>query len=105
MTGHMRTHNGRATEERYSWSASPLGEEPQAYRMEFPTKGGPRIYLVEVCPGRAATRTAMRVHFLHRYVRDTVVILEEGNLPHPRLPQCNMLVPWRALNRIHPATT
>ena len=32
----------------------------------------------------AATRTAMRVHFLHRHVLDTVVILEEGNLPHPR---------------------
>ena len=27
-------------------------------------------------------RTAMRGHLWHRYVRDTVVILEEGNLPH-----------------------
>ena len=40
----------------------------------------------------------MRVHFWHRHVRDTVVILEEGNLPHPRCPLCDMLVLWKALN-------
>ena len=26
-----------------------------------------------------------------------MVILEEGNLPHPRFPQCDILVPWSAL--------
>ena len=36
-----------------------------------------------------------------RYVRDTVIILEEGNLPHPRCENCDMLVPWRALNVRH----
>ena len=46
----------------------------------------------------------MRVNFLHRHVRDTVVVLEEGNLPHPRCPRCDMLFPWRALNRSHLAT-
>ena len=45
----------------------------------------------------------MRVHFLHWHVLDTVVILEEGNSPHPRWAQCNMLVPRRALNGRHPA--
>ena len=35
----------------------------------------------EVCPGRAATRKAMWVHFFHRNVRDTVIILEEGPPP------------------------
>ena len=25
----------------------------------------------------------MRVHFIQRHVRDTVIILEEGNLPTP----------------------
>ena len=43
----------------------------------------------------------MQVHFLHGNVQDTVVILEEVNLPHPRFPQCDMLVPWRTLNRRH----
>ena len=43
----------------------------------------------------------MQVHFIHRNVRDTVVILEEGNTPHPRSPRRNMLVPWSDLNRSH----
>ena len=29
-----------------------------------------------------------------------MVILEEGNPPHPQCPLCSMLVPWRSLNRI-----
>ena len=40
----------------------------------------------------------MWVHFLHRHILDTVVILEVGNLSHPRCNRCNILVPWRALN-------
>ena len=43
----------------------------------------------------------MRVHFWRRHVRDTVIILEEGNLPHPRCENCDMLVPWRSLNGRH----
>ena len=46
----------------------------------------------------------MRVHFLHRHVWEPVVISEEGNLPHPRCPQYNMLFPYFALNERHPAT-
>ena len=46
----------------------------------------------------------MRVHFMHRCLLDTVVILEEGNFPQPWCAQCNMLVPWRALNGRHLAT-
>ena len=46
----------------------------------------------------------MGVHFLHRHVLDNVFILEEGNLPQPWCPRCDMLVPWSALNQRHPAT-
>ena len=53
---------------------------------------------------KMATRTAIRVHFVHRHVLDTVVILEEGNFPHPRCAKCDMQVPRRALNRRHPGT-
>ena len=38
---------------------------------------------------------------VHVNLVDIVIILDEGNLPHPRLSQCNMLVPWRALNGKH----
>ena len=54
--------------------------------MAFPSKGGFRICPVKGCMGRAATRMAMRVHFLQRHVLDTVVILEEGNTPPPTVP-------------------
>ena len=33
-----------------------------------------------------------------------MIILEEGNILHPQCPRCDMLVPWQALNRRHPAT-
>ena len=46
----------------------------------------------------------MQVHFFHRNVRETVIILKEGNLPHPRCPQCDMLLPWQELNGRHLAT-
>ena len=104
LTGHMRTQHGREVEGRHSWEAAPLGEEPWTYRMTFPTVGGPRNCLGECCPGRTAMRTAMWLHFLHRHVRDTVVILEGGKPLHPLCPRCDMLVPWHALNGKHLAT-
>ena len=50
------------------------------------------------------TRAAMRVHFVHSHVHDTVVILEEGNLPLPRCPRCDLQVSRRALNGRHLGT-
>ena len=44
------------------------------------------------------SRSTLRVHFIHRHVRDTVVILEEGVHPVPRCPKCDILFTWRALN-------
>ena len=79
------------------------GGEAQTYRLEFP-KGGTTECPVEGCPGRAGTRTAMRLHVWRRHVRDTIIILEEGNLPHPRCKNCNMFVPWRALNSLNKST-
>ena len=68
-------------------------------------KGVPRSCPVEGCPEKKGNRTAMQVHFLHWHVLDTVVILEEGNLPHPQFPQCKILVPWCIMNGRHPATS
>ena len=93
MAGHMKTHHWPEAEEIWSWTTLAMGEEKRTYRMAFPDKGGPRSCPVEGCPGRAAMRTAMRVHFLHRHVWYTVVILEEVNLPHPWCPRCKILVP------------
>ena len=59
------------------------GDKPRAYSMVFPMRAGTRPCPVEGCSCRALMRTAMMVHFWYRHVRDTMVILEEGNLPHP----------------------
>ena len=84
-----------------SGSPPPKGE-PQMYRMSFSTVAGQRDCTVKGCKGREVTRIGLHVHFLHRHMRDTMVIREKGNLPHPRLPSCDMLVPWSALNGHHP---
>ena len=80
------------------------GNEPRTYRMAFLTRSGPRPCPVEGCSGRASTQTAMRVHFWHRHVRDTVVILEEGNPSYTRCPLCDMLVVYKALTGMHRRT-
>ena len=84
MAGHMRTLHGRAAEYRRSWEVSPLDEEPWTYRMALPTAGGLLSCPVESCPEQVAMRMAILVNFMHLHVRDTVVILDKGNLPHPR---------------------
>ena len=48
--------------------------------------------------------TNLRIHFLHHHARETIAIMDEGNGPHPRCPNCNIFVPWAALNRRHPNT-
>ena len=75
------------------------------YKMNFPTKDGRRRCPVEGCLGVLATRAAMRVHFVHRHVHDTVVILEEGNLPLPLCPWCYLQVSRKALNGRHLETS
>ena len=103
---HGMTQNIKTKERWWNWTDAATGGrggEPTTYRIEFP-KGGERECPVEGCLGRARTRTAMKVHFWHRHVRDVVIILGEGNLPHPICPRCDILVPWRSLNGCHKTT-
>ena len=58
------------------------GDNTRTFRMMFQEKAGPRPCPVEGCSVWAATRTSMRLHFWHRHIRDTMVILDEGNLSH-----------------------
>ena len=69
--------------------------------MVFPTRAGSRPFPVEGCSIQSLMRTAMRVHFWRWHVRYTVVILEEGDLTHPRFPLCDILVLCKALNGTH----
>ena len=42
------------------------------------------------------------MHTLHLNMWDTMIIVEEGNLPHPWFPHCEILVPLEAPNSRHP---
>ena len=75
------------------------------YKINFPARDGRRQCPVEGCPGVSATRAAMRVHFVHRHVHKTGVILEEGNLPLPQCPRCDLQVSRKALNGRHLETS
>ena len=79
LAGHMQTQHGKEAGGRRRWAATVPGGEPSTYMMAVLTAGGPRNCPIEGFPGRAATRTAMRVHFFHRHVQDTVIILEDGS--------------------------
>ena len=81
------------------------GNEPRTYRMEFPAKAGPRYFPVEGCSGWEVMWTAMKVHLWNQHVRDTILIMEEGNLPHPRCTLCDTLVLWKCLNGSHKSTS
>ena len=104
MSSHLMNQHGKAAGRRCQWTTPTEDRVPQKYRMSFPEKGGPRKCPVEGCPEKLATRKTMRVHFVHPHVLNTVVMLEEENLPHPRCVRCDMQVPRRALNGRHPGT-
>ena len=81
------------------------GRETRSYKMDFSTVvGGARNCPIKGCRGQAATQMVMSLHFLHWHVRDTMIIMEEGNLPHQWCPQCDILVPWKSLNGQHVTT-
>ena len=54
--------------------------------------------------GWVTMRTNLQIHFMHRHRYDTVVILEEGNCPHPCCLACEMIIPWETLNCHNHAT-
>ena len=103
MPSHLMTRHGKSATRRHLWAPQTDGGT-WTYKMSFPAKGSRRRCPVEGCPGVLATRTAMRVHFVHRNVHDTVAMLEEGNLPLPRCPRCDLQVSRKALNGRHLGT-
>ena len=56
---------------------------------------------MEGCQWKASSQKNLRVHFSHQHSQDSIVILEEGNQPHLRFPQCDMFFPQEALYQVH----
>ena len=106
VAGNTSTEKNRkiAGGRRY-WGTTSPGKEPRTYNMVFLTTGIPSNCTIEGCRVRAVTQMAIQVHFIYQHDRDTVIILEEGSLPHPRYPWCDMLLTWKALNEKHNTTT
>ena len=100
MSSHLMNRHGKAAERRHLWAPQTDGGA-RTYKMSLPAKGGRGQCPVEGFPGVLSTRTAMQVQFVHQHVHDTVVMLEEGNLPLPRCPRCNLQVSSKALNGRH----
>ena len=82
----------------------PPGGEYQTYRVSLPKHMLRLRCPVEGCMGGASNRTNLRVHFSYRHVRDTIVILEEGNRPYPQCPKCVIFMSHKDLNVRHLAT-
>ena len=82
----------------------PGGREGQDIQDVLPSKGGAESVSSGGGPGGVSDRTVMRVHFVHRHVHGTVVMLEEGNPPLPRCPRCDLQVSRKALNGRHLGT-
>ena len=81
---HQQTQHGKASGGRRHWVTMAPGGDPPTYNMAFITAWDPRNFPIEGCWGQGEMRMAMMVHFLHRNTGDTVIIPDEGNLPHPR---------------------
>ena len=82
LVAHLQTHHGVAKGRLgQEGNEAEGGNKTRTYSMMFPAKDGPRPCPVEGCSGWSSTQTDMRVQLWNWHVRDTVVILEEGNLP------------------------
>ena len=86
LSGHMQTQHGKEAGGRLRWEAMTTSGEPRTYRMALPTSEGPCNCPVEECTLQVTTRKAMQVHFFYWHVKEIIIILEEGNLPHSRCP-------------------
>ena len=83
---------------------------PGGITPPFTPLGGPyllglfsEIPIVAPVPGRGVPRWVVEsdqplYNFAHYHMREKFVILEEGNRPYPRCPQCDMFVPQKSLN-------
>ena len=81
LAAHRQTQHSVGLGIQWETPNPPPTGEPQMYRVSFPRAARPWECPFEGCQRRAATWTGFCVHFVHRHVRDTVMIMGEVNLP------------------------
>ena len=57
--------------------------DPRLYKVYLPWTSGFEKCPVESCGGWVSTSTNLRIHFVKCHIQGKIVILEEGNHPHP----------------------
>ena len=90
LAAHRQVQNGTSLGHR--WEDTLYTPAPRLCRLSFPKEVGLVGFPVEVCRGKASTRTNLRIHSVHCHVWYMIVIMEEGNLPHTRCPTCDFFV-------------
>jgi len=103
LSTHLLTQHGKAPRNIAARNDS-AGRQPAEYRVSFPKTLRCLICPVEGCGGSARSHEGLRRHFMHRHVRDTLVILQEGSHPLPRCELCDMFVGSYAIGRGHQNT-
>ena len=61
--------------------------------------------LVKGCSGRETSHTNLHIHYIHRHLEDTIVVLNKGPCPHPWRNQCNIFIPQKKMLARHLGTT
>ena len=82
----------------------PPPQYPRLYRVSFPWVDRYVEFPVVGCGGRASTRTNLWIQLVQCHIKDTIMILKEGNHPQPCCTVCDMFMPWEAMNHCHPTT-
>ena len=77
---------------------------PAQYRFSFPAILAGLRCLVVGFRGTVSSWTNIWVHFYQQHPWNSMVVLEEGNQPHPWYPQCDMFVPQETLNQAPPTS-
>ena len=95
---------GKGNQGRLHPTHNPTPQEAKPYWAPFPAALKWLIWSVEGFQGGVTSLTNLWVHFLHRHIKDTIVILEEGNQPYPHWNKCEMFFSQRSLNGRHPST-
>ena len=99
--GRVRVATDAPLEIARSRTGNPPPGEAQNYLVSIPKHLQRLRCLVEGCTGRALNWIYLWVYFAQFHTQDTIMILEEGNQPCLRCPQCGMFVLRKALNGRH----
>ena len=62
---------------------------PQTYCVSFSKAARILELAVKGCQVRVTIQKNLWIQLVHLHVQDMIVILEEGNCPHPHCPGCN----------------